>query len=67
MDLWNKCDICGRFISFKDFKSGRALRMMISPDSEFSSEDYETLCFAHKPKKLKFKDIDKALIQLSIK
>jgi len=46
-ELWNKCDICGRIIPFKDFESGLATREMITPDSEFTSEDWETLCKKH--------------------
>lgn len=44
---WNRCDICGRFISMEDFQSGRAVRTMFSPDSDRSSEDWETLCPEH--------------------
>jgi hypothetical protein len=44
---WNKCDECGRFISYEDFNTGMAERRMITPDSEFSIEEYETLCNKH--------------------
>jgi len=49
---WNRCDICGRFIRLKDLKSGRAMRKMITPDSDRSNEEYETLCYKDK----KYKD-----------
>lgn len=44
---WNKCDICGRFISMNDFSNGKAIRRMITPDSDYSNESYETLCYKH--------------------
>lgn len=46
--VWNKCDICGRFIPFADFANGSADRYMITPDSWCSREEYETLCAVHK-------------------
>jgi len=45
-----QCDICGHFISFDDLESGRATRKMVSCDSEYSCEDYETLCPKHVPR-----------------
>ena len=44
---WNKCDVCGKFISMEDFSTGKATRTMVTPNSELSSEDYETLCPLH--------------------
>ncbi len=44
---WNRCDICGRFISLEDFDSGKANRRMVTPDTAFTCEDYETLCKEH--------------------
>ena len=44
---WNKCDKCGRFISFEDFDNGSAIRVLVTPDSEFTAETYETLCKEH--------------------
>ena len=38
------CDVCGQFVSYSDIESGKAVRTMITPDSEFTSEEYETLC-----------------------
>lgn len=43
MKNWNRCDVCGKFISFKDFTNG-AIHKMILPDSEVSIETWETLC-----------------------
>ena len=45
---WNKCDICGKFISYSDFESGEATNTLITPDSELTSEEYQTLCKKHK-------------------
>ena len=42
-DCWNKCDVCGKFISFDDFNHG-AVRVVIDP----VDETYETLCVKHK-------------------
>ena len=44
---WNKCDVCGKFISMEDFSTGKATRTMVTPNSELSSEDYETHCPLH--------------------
>ena len=41
-NVWNRCDICGKFVSMADFVNGDARRELITPDSEFTSEDYET-------------------------
>ena len=42
-----KCDNCGQFIS-----NGEARHVMISPDSDWSHEEWETLC----PKCTKMKE-----------
>lgn len=47
-DGWNRCDVCGAFIPIADFDSGLASREMITPDSELSTEEYETLCKKHR-------------------
>ena len=39
-----KCDACGRFISYDDIDSGRAVNKMITPDSDYSAEEWEILC-----------------------
>jgi hypothetical protein len=46
-DLWNRCDICGRFIAYKDFDHG-AVRTLLTPDSDRSREEWETLCRIHR-------------------
>jgi hypothetical protein len=46
-DLWNKCDVCGRIISFADLESGKAIHNMKTPDSDVSYETWETLCRDH--------------------
>lgn len=47
---WNRCDVCGKFISYADFDSGRAVRFMKTPDSHYTAETYETLCGDHNDK-----------------
>ena len=39
-----KCDICGRFIPVKDFDDNNACRKLVTPDSHFTTEEWETLC-----------------------
>jgi acetyl-CoA carboxylase beta subunit len=46
-DLWNKCDVCGRIISYADIQSGKAIHNMKTPDSEVSFETWENLCRDH--------------------
>lgn len=46
-DLWNRCDVCGRFISLMDFGTGGAVRRLVTPDSDRSGEEWETLCDRH--------------------
>ncbi len=41
-----RCDVCGRYIAYRE--SGAASRELITPDSEFTREIYETLCASHK-------------------
>jgi len=45
-DPWNRCDVCGKFIAMEDFDNG-AIRHMITPDSDRSREEWETLCIKH--------------------
>lgn len=52
---WNRCDVCGRFISMSDFDNGKAVRRMTVPDSDYSTEDYETLCHQHRDEVVKVK------------
>lgn len=42
-----KCDECGKYININDFVSGKARRIMLTPDSELTLETYETLCAEH--------------------
>lgn len=49
---WNRCDVCGKFISFDDLASGRARREMVTPDTAFTAETYETLCAKHNEKEV---------------
>jgi hypothetical protein len=37
-----KCDICGRFVSYDDLDSGVAVRTLDTPDSDYSTETYDT-------------------------
>lgn len=41
-DLWNKCDICGRIISFQDFADDKAKHILLEPSSDLGVERYET-------------------------
>lgn len=43
-EFWNRCDCCGKLISYEDFELGVATRRLIC----FESEEYETLCEKHK-------------------
>ena len=45
-DGWNRCDACGRFIGFNEFGHG-ATRLLVTPDSHFTREEYATLCREH--------------------
>ena len=42
-----RCDVCGRFIAWRDFETYDAVRVMVTPDSIYSREEYETLCKDH--------------------
>ena len=53
-DKWNRCDICGKFISYNDFENG-AIRKLIEPDSDYSTECWETLCRIHAVEELNSK------------
>lgn len=39
---WNRCDYCGRFLALRAFLKGSAVRKLVSHDTAFSSENYET-------------------------
>lgn len=47
-EIWNRCDVCGRFISYNALDCGNAVRKMVTPDSAYSAEEYETLCEQHR-------------------
>jgi hypothetical protein len=46
-DIWNKCNLCGRFISIEDFSKGAATREF-SQGWDWANEDvteiYENTC-----------------------
>jgi CRISPR/Cas system-associated protein Cas10 (large subunit of type III CRISPR-Cas system) len=44
---WNRCEVCGRFISYDDIEDDKAIHRMITPDSDMSCEEFETLCSKH--------------------
>jgi hypothetical protein len=41
---WNRCDECGKFISYEDFSSKQARVSYLQPSSEFGDEEIEILC-----------------------
>ena len=45
--VWNKCDVCGRFVPYADFESGKATNILIALDSWCSVEAWEVLCAKH--------------------
>lgn len=45
MNKPSKCDVCGRFVSPAGDDGGT--RRLITPDSDYSSEEWETLCARH--------------------
>ena len=48
--MWNRCDVCGRYIAlsaFDYYNERRAVRRILTPDSEFTREEWETLCPQH--------------------
>jgi hypothetical protein len=47
LDLWNRCDECGRFIPLNDFAERKALHWLQEPDSDLGNERWETLCAEH--------------------
>ncbi len=36
------CDYCGRFISYTDQDAGRAIHRLLTPDTPFSREEFES-------------------------
>lgn len=41
------CDDCGRFVAYRDLDSGSASHRMLTPDSAYTFEEWETLCPKH--------------------
>jgi hypothetical protein len=37
-----KCDICGRFVSYDDLRSEKAVHQMLEPDNHFGPETWDT-------------------------
>ena len=54
-DNWNRCDFCGLFIAIKEFKDETAVRFLLTPDTAFTVESYETYHVACDEKGLKQK------------
>jgi len=46
-DSFNRCQVCGRFFPMADIESGKATHKMITPDSDWSYEQWESLCVKH--------------------
>lgn len=47
-----KCSFCGRFVSYKDLEEEIALHYLLTPDSLFTQEEFETMCEKCVAKKL---------------
>jgi len=42
-NYWNRCDICGKFIAIHEFRTnGTAVRELLTSDTAFTAETYET-------------------------
>lgn len=39
-----RCTWCGRFVSYKDLRTGECSHFMVTPDSDCSFEEWETNC-----------------------
>jgi hypothetical protein len=39
-----RCDACGCFVGWRDIESGAARHVLVTPDSEFTREEFETIC-----------------------
>jgi len=61
MEKWNRCDICGKFISYEEFSTGKATSQMVLPDSPFTRETHETVHTACLGKQWADESIDKIL------
>lgn len=47
MEPWNRCDVCGQFVSYEAIADGKAKHRLLTPETEFTSETWETLCERH--------------------
>ena len=41
---WNRCQECGRFVSFHDLSEGKALYQELTPSSYYTFETWELVC-----------------------
>lgn len=39
-----KCDDCGKFVAYADLDSGKARHTLVTPDSDYSAETFDTTC-----------------------
>ena len=58
---WNRCDECGKFIPLADFESKLASRVLLTPDAEGCTEEWEILCKDHQ--KVNSKESDQKTIE----
>jgi hypothetical protein len=57
--IWNRCDACGRFVGLLAFEKGSATRVLVTPDSDRTAEQYETLCERHSRSSVEKVEADK--------
>lgn len=55
-----KCDACGKFVSHEDLEKGNARHALVTPDSHYSKEEYETTCRGCKHKEVAL-DLEKKI------
>lgn len=41
------CDECGRYINYEHLSNGTALHQLLTPDSDYTEEYFESLCRIH--------------------
>jgi len=44
---WNRCAVCGRFVPYDDFVTGKATNTLVTPESLITRETFEVLCRDH--------------------
>lgn len=44
MTHYIKCSYCGQFVSYDDLHNGNATHKMITPDSDLTFEEWESVC-----------------------